>query len=79
MFQVKFVGEGGIDYGGPRREFFRLLALTAKETLFIGTGDQKFFNTNVSAIQVRCYNYCVIQAIINLCSPISYYAGTEFL
>lgn len=27
FIQVTFVGEGAIDHGGPRREFFRLLAL----------------------------------------------------
>ena len=52
LLQVKFVGEGAIDYGGPRREFFRLLALNARDTFFIGDSNRKFFDTNVSAVQV---------------------------
>jgi hypothetical protein len=48
---VRFSFEAAVDLGGPRREFFRLLALKAGETMFIGDR-HKFFNTNVRAIQV---------------------------
>ena len=50
--QVRFVGEGAVDYGGPRREFFRLLASAAQQTFLVGSHDYKFFGSNVSAIQV---------------------------
>ena len=30
--QVTFVGEGAVDAGGPRREFFRLLASSAADS-----------------------------------------------
>ena len=41
-----------MDYGGPRREFFRLLGTEAQRTFFVGSHDYKFFDSNVSAIQV---------------------------
>ena len=41
-----------MDLGGPRREFFRLLAIQASERFFIGKEDQKFFCTDVKALQV---------------------------
>ena len=31
---MTFVGEGAVDYGGPKKEFFRLLALEAAESFF---------------------------------------------
>ena len=49
VFKVRFVGEGAVDQGGPRREFFRLLAINARDVFLQG----KFFATNVPAIQVR--------------------------
>ena len=64
--QVSFVGEWAVDTGGPRREFFRLVALEAKEKFFIGRSFQKFFLCDILAIQVSllyylkfylCYNY----------------------
>lgn len=51
--QIRFVGEGAVDHGGPRREFFRLLAINAKEIMFMGPPTTKFFATNVAAIQVN--------------------------
>ena len=51
--QVRFVGEGAVDHGGPRREFFRLLAINAKERMFMGPPTRKFFATDVAAIQVN--------------------------
>lgn len=50
--KVRFVGEGAVDYGGPRREFFRLLGTEAQRTFFVGSHAYKFFDSNVSAIQV---------------------------
>ena len=52
VFQVNFVGEGAIDHGGPRREFFRLLALKSSEEFFQGRAGCKFFVNNVVALQV---------------------------
>ena len=51
--QVTFVDEGAIDAGGPRREFFRLLALEASESsYFCGQDDDKFFSCDVPAVRV---------------------------
>ena len=52
LLQVSFVGEGAIDCGGPRREFFRLVALEAKDRFFTG-GLKKFFLCDMMAIQVN--------------------------
>ena len=49
VVKVRFIGEGAVDQGGPRREFFRLLAINARDVFLQG----KFFATNVSAVQVR--------------------------
>ena len=46
------MGEGAIDHGGPRREFFRLLAKEASEHYFQGAPGCKFFTNNVIALQV---------------------------
>ena len=54
-FQVNFVGEGSVDTGGPRREFFRLLAgETQKSTYFHSSSDSAgtFFSLNTSGFQV---------------------------
>ena len=40
---MTFDFEGAIDSGGPRREFFRLLALKASECYFEGNEGAKFF------------------------------------
>ena len=50
--QVRFVGEGAVDHGGPRREFFRLFASGSKICFFHGSETRKFFINNVSAVQV---------------------------
>lgn len=54
---MKFTGEGAVDHGGPRREFFRLLGCGACDLYFHGLPECKFFLANVSAIQVAigCY------------------------
>ena len=50
--QVTFIGEGAIDYGGPRREFFRLLIQQLSESDYMHGGKSKFFVSDVPAIQV---------------------------
>ena len=50
--QVRFTGEGAVDHGGPKREFFRLLAYKAKDLLLRGKDLSMFFSPNVSAVQV---------------------------
>ena len=51
QFQVNFVGEGAIDHGGPKREFFRQLA---SEIYFKGATDTcRFFDNNMMAVQVN--------------------------
>ena len=51
MVQVTFVGEGAIDQGGPKREFFRILAEQASLLYFRGD-DVKFMRNNMLAVQV---------------------------
>lgn len=53
---MTFVGEGGIDHGGPRREFFRMLADEAARTYMIGRDHAKYMDANVTALQVHIYN-----------------------
>ena len=43
LHEVTFVGEGAVDYGGPRREFFRMLASDAAKSFFVGNDFMKFF------------------------------------
>ena len=50
--QVTFVGEGAVDYGGPRREFFRILASDAAKSFFVGNDFMKFFSMDATAFQV---------------------------
>lgn len=50
--QVNFVGEGSVDYGRPRREFFCFLAFNAKEKWFVGSSDRNFFADNVMGVQI---------------------------
>ena len=52
--QVTFVGEGAVDHGGPKREFFRLFAKEASQTYFKGSSEKcRFFVNNVTAVQVN--------------------------
>ena len=46
------MGEGAVDCGGPRREFFRLFAIKAQQKYFVGVPTQKFFSSDVCALQV---------------------------
>lgn len=41
-----------MDYGGPKREFFRLLIEKIAQSEYMHGGVLKFFTANVSAIQV---------------------------
>ncbi len=52
-----------MDYGGPRREFFRLLVLEAAESLFVGVSTSKFFCMNATALQASLFiffSFCFI-------------------
>ena len=68
--KVTFVGKGAVDNSGPRREFFWLLATEAQRIFFSGSQDYKFFDSNVSAIQVTvCWMhydvlYCATQMYV---------------
>lgn len=54
LLKVTFVGEGAIDSGGPRREFFRLLGIMcADSAYFHGLENCKFFASNVPAVKVH--------------------------
>lgn len=74
--QVIFIGEGGIDYGGPRREFFRLLAVSFGKELMIGDSS-KFMMPDVTALQVNmAYTYFDINNVINhIEQRLSYYGS----
>ncbi len=51
--QVGFVGESAVDEGGPKREFFRLLAYVACTSLFKGgPSNPNFMANNTVAVQV---------------------------
>ena len=53
IYQVIFVGEGAIDQGGPKREFFRLFAKAASEVYFRGDATRaKYMANNITAFQV---------------------------
>ena len=47
-----FVGEGGIDQGGPKQEFFRILSNEAVDRYLIGSNDHKFFISDISSLMV---------------------------
>ena len=47
-----FVGEAAVDQGGPRREFFRLLAKEFGSRCLVGKEDCKFWLADVGALQV---------------------------
>ena len=54
LFQITFVGEGAVDYGGPKREFFRLFAQEVSKNYLIGqSGKPKFFRGDILAVQVH--------------------------
>lgn len=51
IIQVSFVGEFGIDHGGPLREFFRLFSLGCSEMYLKGSEKGKYFDGNAAAVQ----------------------------
>ena len=53
---MTFIGKGAIDYGGPKREFFRLFVQKLCESDYMHGGKTKFFVSDVPAIQV-CHSY----------------------
>ena len=61
------MGEGAVDAGGPRREFFRLLAFEAaySTSYFCGDDDHTLFACNVPAVRVR-YNI-IISKLTGFC------------
>ena len=56
-FKVTFLGEPGIDDGGPRREFFRLLLaeIGRKNSLFHGESDRRVPVHNVLALGEKIF------------------------
>ena len=57
--QVLFVGEEAIDEGGPKWEFFRLLAKEVSATRFFGEEHSKFFQNDILALQVCFTTVCL--------------------
>ena len=53
VMQVCFVGESGIDTGGPRREFFRLLVEEGSARYLVGTPGKMTSASNTIACQVH--------------------------
>ena len=51
-----FVGEGAVDQGVPRREFFRLLAKEFGSRCMVGKEDYKFWLADVGALQVCVFH-----------------------
>jgi len=49
---VQFLGEEAIDEGGPKREFWRLLAISIKTMLCIGSEDRLTLSHDVVGLQV---------------------------
>lgn len=47
-----FIGEAGVDTGGPSRKFFRLLMMGVDKTYCCGNDGAKVFMHDVPAIQV---------------------------
>lgn len=53
ILKVTFVGESGVDTGGPKREFLRLLAIEASDSSYYRAGPEgSFFSCNTTAFKV---------------------------
>ena len=50
--QVKFIGEEAVDQGGPKREYWRLLAIDIMTKLCIGSDDRLTLEHDVLGLQV---------------------------
>ncbi len=58
--QVSFVGEAGVDTGGPSREFWRLFSSGVAEVYCVQNEMGKhFLDKNVPALQVICTCTCI--------------------
>ena len=57
LFQVQFLGEEADDGGGPRREFFALLAKEIQSSLFEGKSPRCFLRHDSIGLQVVLYIY----------------------
>ena len=66
--QISFVGQSSVDTGGPRREFLRLLASEASDSLYFRRGDEgAFFSCNTTAFKVlTCIKICAPKNLIML-------------
>lgn len=54
MLQRLVVFEGAVDTGGPRREFFHLLAKELSDGMYFQAGKGgSFFNSNTVAYEVK--------------------------
>ena len=62
--RVRFLGEPGIDDGGPRREFFMLLlgAIANNSSLLYGPPNRRVLRHNTTAFQVFKTQHSLIQA-----------------
>ena len=49
---MQFLGEDAIDEGGPKREFWHILALDVKAKLCVGSEDRLTLDHNVPGLQV---------------------------
>ena len=50
--QVQFIGEEALDQGGPKREYWRLLAIDIMTKLCIGSDQRLTFEHDVLGLQV---------------------------
>ena len=74
LCKVNFIGEGGIDHGGPRREFFLILAHEAAVSYMRGGDGDKYMAPNVTALQVfTCTLVCIYVEI----TPMKYFFVLE--
>ena len=55
--QVKFVDEEGIDEGGPKREFWQLLAMDIQAGVCVGSGYRLTLEHDILGLQVSYNNY----------------------
>ena len=65
-----------MDQGGPRREFFRLLA-TKAQVYLKGFPGWKFFDTNVSAVQVCVFFKFLSFESVTITETLSLFQGQD--
>ena len=67
VLQVTFIGEGALDHGGPKREFFRLFAQGVSERYFQGVSSGiRFFVNDIMAVQVRLCKLLITRVLLSL-------------